>query len=396
MGPRPGRRSTRPRAIRRGDGAVRDVEVRFSSLEAAGRPLLCAVVTDITGRVQAEALLHIQNELSAALAATIDLAEALRLTLDTAMQIEGIDCGAIYLPDALTGDLDLAMQRGLSPEFAAGVAHYDAASRRAALAYAGKPTLRGPADAGHSQELRAREGLRLVLSVPVLDEGRLLCEVVVASRTSEAFPPAVGDAFEALARQVGSALARIQAGAALREKEEQLRLALGGAGLGTWDWNVPSGVVTYNERWAEMLGYALAEVNPHLRTWERWVHPDDASRVAQRIEEHFAGRLPIHEVEYRLRHKDGHWVWVLEKGRVIERCPDGRPLRVCGTALDITDRVRMDEALRASEERYRSVVSALAEGIVLPAGRRRDHGVQRQRAAHPGVDRGPDDGARTG
>ena len=350
---------------RRGDGESREVEIRFSTLEAAGRQLLCAAVTDITERVRAEALLSIQHALSAALAATTDLADALRLMLDAAMQIEGVDCGAVYLPDPRTGDLDLALQRGLSPEFAAGLAHYDAASQRAAAVRAGKPACYRPGDAGCSEELRAREGLRIILSVPVLDEGRLLCEVVAASRTAEEFPPAISDALEALARQVGSALARTQAGTALREKEEQLRLALEGSGLGTWDWNVPSGTVHYNQRWAEMLGYTLDEVDPHLRTWERWVHPDDACRASQLIEEHFAGRLPVHEVEYRIRHKDGHWVWLSEKGRVIERGPDGRPLRVCGTALDITDRVRMDEALRASEERYRSVVTALAEGIVL-------------------------------
>lgn len=153
----------------------------------------------------------------------------------------------------------------------------------------------------------------------------------------------------------------------LRVLEERHRLALEGGGLGTWDWNILSGEVQFNERWAEILGYTLDEIEPNVETWKRLLHPDDAPRVYAVLEEHLAGRTPRYDTEHRLRHKDGHWVWVLDKGRVIERDLDGRPLRASGTHLDITDRKRTDEELRTRMEELLSWqnVTLGREGRVL-------------------------------
>ena len=120
-------------------------------------------------------------------------------------------------------------------------------------------------------------------------------------------------------------------------------MALRGADLGTWDWNVRTGAVTFNERWAEMVGYELDEIEPRHSTWEKFVHSEDMPRVKAALNAHLEGRALSYESEYRMRHKSGKWVWVLDKGRVIERDDDGKPLRACGTHLDITERKTAQE-----------------------------------------------------
>ncbi|HEY3379186.1 MAG TPA: PAS domain S-box protein, partial [Armatimonadota bacterium] len=136
---------------------------------------------------------------------------------------------------------------------------------------------------------------------------------------------------------------------ALRESEERLKLAIFGTDLGTWDWNIAHGEVTFNEQWADMLGYALDELPPMIDTWISLLHPDDLPRVRQALNAHLGGTTNFYEAEYRLRHKSGHWVWVLGKGRVIEWDAQGQPLRACGTQLDMTVRKQAELALQTSE-----------------------------------------------
>lgn len=139
--------------------------------------------------------------------------------------------------------------------------------------------------------------------------------------------------------------------AELRTSRERMELALQGADLGTWNWSVPTGSVEFNERWATMLGYGPGEVSPDLSAWSELVHPDDLPEVMARLDAHLSGRTERYETEHRLRHKSGGWVWVLDRGQVIERSDDGKPLRAAGTHLDITQRKEAEEALRGTEQR---------------------------------------------
>jgi PAS domain S-box-containing protein len=150
---------------------------------------------------------------------------------------------------------------------------------------------------------------------------------------------------------------------ALRESEERLALALEAGNLGFWDWDVPSGRVSFGGRWAAMLGYDLADIEPHVRSWERLIHPDDAAGVQQLVAEHLQGRTPLYECEHRLLHKDGSWRWILDRGRVVSRDEQGRPLRALGTHADITARRRAEEALRDSEQRLRLAGEAAGVGF---------------------------------
>lgn len=129
----------------------------------------------------------------------------------------------------------------------------------------------------------------------------------------------------------------------LRQRVAALELAVESAGLGVWDHDLVSDKVTRNERWAEMLGYTLEELESDAKTWRSLIHPDDMAMVNQIAAEHEAGRTPFFQAEHRLRSKSGEWKWVLNWGKVVERDKDGRPLRATGTHLDITERKQEEE-----------------------------------------------------
>ena len=150
--------------------------------------------------------------------------------------------------------------------------------------------------------------------------------------------------------------ARRRAEAALRESEERLRLAFVGAQEGVWDWNLETGAVVYSPRWKQMLGYDEDEIEPHVRSWERLLHPDDMAR-AQALHESVQRGEPTYEGEFRLRHKEGHYVHVLSRGFPMRREPGGPVVRIVGTHFDLTARQRAD-AERARTELLARLVFA--------------------------------------
>ncbi len=143
---------------------------------------------------------------------------------------------------------------------------------------------------------------------------------------------------------------RREAEAALRESNERLDLAIKGAGLGTWDWNVATGEVIFNERWAEILGWQLEEIKPHVETWKNALHPLDKGQILQQMERHLQGDTPFFTAEQRLQHKSGAWIWTLGAGRVFQRDSEGKALRAAGILLDINARKQAEEQLRTAKE----------------------------------------------
>lgn len=154
--------------------------------------------------------------------------------------------------------------------------------------------------------------------------------------------------------------------AALLKNRELLALAIEGSGVGTWDWNVQTGETAFNDRWAQIIGYTLEELEPvSIDTWIRHCHPDDLKKSGELLQKHFAGETSVYECEARMKHKDGHWVWVLDRGKVTESDSDGKPVRVTGTHLDITSRKQMEQALWASEERHRVLFEKANDAILI-------------------------------
>jgi PAS domain S-box-containing protein len=145
---------------------------------------------------------------------------------------------------------------------------------------------------------------------------------------------------------------------------ERLALALRGGDLALWDIDFRTGLGSVNERWFGMLGYERDQVPSDMSGWEALVHPEDRARVLTAYQAHVDGCTSAYEAEYRLQHKQGHWVWVLDRGRVVERDDSGKALRIVGTHMDITPRVQADEALRRSEESLSTTLYSIGDAVI--------------------------------
>ncbi|WP_300653597.1 PAS domain-containing protein [Hydrogenophaga sp.] len=135
---------------------------------------------------------------------------------------------------------------------------------------------------------------------------------------------------------------------ALRDERQRLAWVLDATRPGIWETNLTERTLTINERWAEMLGHTLAELTPvTYETWESRVHPDDLVKADAVRDLHIAGELPFYDCDLRLKHKDGHWVWINTRGRVHQRDSDDRAFYMSGTHLDISERVAAQEQIHA-------------------------------------------------
>ncbi|HEY5995469.1 MAG TPA: PAS domain-containing protein, partial [Candidatus Deferrimicrobiaceae bacterium] len=147
---------------------------------------------------------------------------------------------------------------------------------------------------------------------------------------------------------------------ALRESEARYALAVLGSNDGIWDWNFRTGHLYFSDRCKEMMGFGGEEIDYCIDEWTKLIHPDDFDRVLKAIEGNLSAAVPHLEVEYRLRHKDGGYRWVLARA-ICLRDADGAPARMAGSLTDLTDRKRLEEQLLQSQKM--DAVGRLAGGV---------------------------------
>ena len=148
----------------------------------------------------------------------------------------------------------------------------------------------------------------------------------------------------------------------LWEERQRLASIIQGTNVGTWEWNIQTGETTFNNIWAQIVGYTLNDLAPiSIKTWEALAHPNDIKQSSDLLERHFSGKLPFYDCQIRMKHKEGHWVWVHDRGQVITWTADGKPLMMFGTHTDITDRKQAENALQESELKYRRIFESLED-----------------------------------
>ncbi len=164
-----------------------------------------------------------------------------------------------------------------------------------------------------------------------------------------------------------AALAQVQAErleeAHQQQTEQRWKLALDGASHGVWDWNLVTNTVDFSPGWMTMLGYTDDEIGNGLDEWSSRVHPDDRPRALAAVQAHLDGATTDYESVHRMRRKDGRWLWILDRGRILERDAEGQPMRMVGTLTDFSAERELEERLLRSEEHLRLATDGAELGV---------------------------------
>ncbi|MEI6056655.1 MAG: PAS domain-containing protein, partial [Lentisphaerota bacterium] len=150
----------------------------------------------------------------------------------------------------------------------------------------------------------------------------------------------------------------------LNKEKERLKNVILGTNAGTWEWNLQTGKTLFNDRWAEIAGYTLEELEPvNIKTWEKLIHPDDLIKSGMLLQKHFNKESDYYSCDCRIRHKNGSWIWVSDKGRLMQWDESGKPLLMSGTHIDISERKKIESDLKIQNDFY-TILTRLSEKLI--------------------------------
>jgi len=203
------------------------------------------------------------------------------------------------------------------------------------------------------------------MNVPIFDDNRIVIVAGVGNKPTDYDETDIRQ-LTLLMQGMWSLVQRKKAEGILRVERQRLASIIEGTHVGTWEWNVQTGETVFNERWAQIVGYTLAELEPiSIQTWLRLVHPDDLKESESKLQRHFAGELDYYDCECRMKHKDGSWIWVHDRGKVMTWTSDGKPVQMSGTHGDITERKRAEEELVKTRALLTGAVEQSPSGILI-------------------------------
>ncbi|RKS42731.1 hypothetical protein BC962_3189 [Gillisia mitskevichiae] len=143
---------------------------------------------------------------------------------------------------------------------------------------------------------------------------------------------------------------------------KRLKRIIASTNIGTWEWNVQTGETIFNEKWANILGYTLEELQPiSMETWEKFAHPEDHERSNKLLDEHFLGETEYYVIESRFKNKAGGWIWVKDTGKVVSWTKDGKPEWMTGSYQDITERKEHELLL----EKYQDLLERSSRAAMI-------------------------------
>lgn len=171
---------------------------------------------------------------------------------------------------------------------------------------------------------------------------------------------------ETIADLTAQLIHRLNAEFELKEQKKNLSDIIYGTRAGTWEWNIQTGKTVFNESWTEIIGYSLEEISPTtIETWSKFAHPDDLKKSGELLDKHFSGELDYYEFESRMKHKNGHWIWVLDKGKIVSWTDDGKPFMMMGTHQEITEQKISEQKITESEKLQKTLLENVSAGIMI-------------------------------
>jgi PAS domain S-box-containing protein len=151
----------------------------------------------------------------------------------------------------------------------------------------------------------------------------------------------------------------------LNEAKLSLDLALEGAQVGKWDWDIANDRLYMNKTWFTKLGYEYNELPQNLETFKSVLHPEDKDRVLNELERHLSGKTLFYECRYRMISKSGDTQWCLDRGCIINRAPDGTPTRLTGVNVNVTPMVKWEESIIISEQQLKAMIQSLPTPVAM-------------------------------
>jgi PAS domain S-box-containing protein len=313
------------------------------------------LIQDITERKEAELQLHAQHELALALNATTNMEEGLRLCLETAMRVSGMEVGGIYLLNPDTGALDLAVHQNVTPEFASAAGHIGPDDPQYRLIASGKPVY---TDYEHLQEFIGPNPLysqfRSLLGIPILYEHQAIGSLNLASPVKPSIPKPVQEALETLVAQFSNSISRLRTEAALRESEEKYRQLFDSESDAIFLIENPTGrILEANQAAATLYGYKRAALR-RMKNVDLSAEPEDTRRVTETTP---TAPENIVTVPLRLHRKQDGSVFPVE---VTARffTFQGKPVHIAAVR-DISRRRKTEEELRDSRQMLETVLNTI-------------------------------------
>jgi diguanylate cyclase (GGDEF)-like protein/PAS domain S-box-containing protein len=254
-----------------------------------------------------------------------------------------VECLAVESKD----EQGAALVKNLVPSIDVGDQGGDDPIRRAiqdasgywSLDFQSDPVTRSWHSLGRKLEWRASA------SIPLKECGRVVAVLSVYAQDPEILDDDAQKLLSELVCDVSYALDHFAAINQLAHSEERWKFALEGNDAGVWDWDLTTNRVFYSHRWKSMLGLSDDEVRDGVDECETRVHPDDLDQLMADLERHLRGETQSYQSEHRVRHKDGRYLWILDRGKIVKRAADGSPMRMIGTHTDITARRDARDAL---------------------------------------------------
>lgn len=362
--------------VRRADGSDIAVETSSGPMSIAGRIVGSVTVWhDITERIKSEEALRQSTDRFALLAMIagelLNTSEPLPLVESLCRRVmEHLNCEVFFnfLVDERAGRLHLNAYAGVQDDEAMRVEWLDFGS--AVCGCAARDACRIiaehiPSTSDPRTELIKSFGIKAYACHPLLGEGgKVIGTLSFGTRERETFSQEDISLMRAVSDHVAMAMVRKMNEEALRESEERFDFALKAAQEGVWDWNVETDSTFHSHQWMRMLGYSEGEITPSAETWRNMLHPDDRERVFSHMASVLRGECD-YDIEFRLRHKEGHYVYILSRGFPVRDKETGRIVRIVGTHFDLSERKKSEESLKKSEERYRSLVELSPNAIFV-------------------------------